>query len=114
MIAENFATGVAGARQRQRQALRLSSKPPTSRSSGTTSGLQGAGVEPPKTWAQLLAAAKTMKASGMPAYSIGGADGWTLTDLFENIYLRTAGHDEVRPADCAQDQVDGPVGEARR
>ena len=29
----------------------------------------------------------------MPAYSIGGADGWTLTDLFENIYLRTAGPD---------------------
>ena len=27
----------------------------------------------------------------MPAVSIGGADGWTLTDLFENIYLRTAG-----------------------
>jgi hypothetical protein len=27
------------------------------------------------------------------AYSIGGADGWTLTDLFENIYLRTAGPD---------------------
>ena len=29
--------------------------------------------------------------SGIPAYSIGGADGWTLTDLFENIYIRTAG-----------------------
>ena len=29
--------------------------------------------------------------SGVPAYSIGGADGWTLTDLFENIYIRTAG-----------------------
>ena len=35
--------------------------------------------------------AKTIKASGTPAYSIGGADGWTLTDLFENIYLRQAG-----------------------
>ena len=32
-----------------------------------------------------------MKASGVPPYSIGGADGWTLTDLFENIYLRQAG-----------------------
>ncbi len=30
-------------------------------------------------------------ASGTPAFSIGGADGWTLTDLFENIYLRQAG-----------------------
>jgi alpha-glucoside transport system substrate-binding protein len=27
----------------------------------------------------------------VPAYSIGGADGWTLTDLMENIYLRQAG-----------------------
>jgi ABC-type glycerol-3-phosphate transport system substrate-binding protein len=50
-----------------------------------------AGVEPPKTWDELLAAAKTINASGLPAYSIGGADGWTLTDLFENIYIRTAG-----------------------
>ena len=52
---------------------------------------EDAGVEPPTTWEDLLAGAKTISASGTPAYSIGGADGWTLTDLFENIYLRTAG-----------------------
>ena len=52
---------------------------------------EDAGVEPPKTWDDFLAAAETINASGLPAYSIGGADGWTLTDLFENIYLRTAG-----------------------
>jgi alpha-glucoside transport system substrate-binding protein len=50
-----------------------------------------AGVKPPKTFSQLLKDAKTIKASGTPAYSIGGAEGWTLTDLFENIYLRTFG-----------------------
>jgi alpha-glucoside transport system substrate-binding protein len=50
-----------------------------------------AGVKPPKTFSNLLKAAKTIKASGTPAYSIGGAEGWTLTDLFENIYLRTFG-----------------------
>jgi alpha-glucoside transport system substrate-binding protein len=50
-----------------------------------------AGVKPPKTWPQLLAAAKTLRASGIPAFSIGGSEGWTLTDLFENVYLRTAG-----------------------
>ena len=50
-----------------------------------------AGVKPPTTWPQFLKAAKTLRASGQKAYSIGGADGWTLTDLFENIYLRTAG-----------------------
>ena len=52
---------------------------------------KAAGVNPPKTFNQLLSAAKTIKASGTPAYSIGGADGWTLTDMFENIYLRTFG-----------------------
>ena len=50
-----------------------------------------AGVKPPKTFSQLLGVARTLKASGVPAYSIGGADGWTLTDMFENIYLRTFG-----------------------
>jgi len=50
-----------------------------------------AGVEPPDDWAKLLEDAKTIKSSGLPAYSIGGADGWTLTDLFENLYLRMAG-----------------------
>ena len=53
-----------------------------------------AGVQPPQTWQDLLSAAKTLKASGVKAYSIAGADGWTLTDLFENIYLRTAGPDK--------------------
>jgi alpha-glucoside transport system substrate-binding protein len=52
---------------------------------------KNAGVTPPKTWAQFLSTASTLKASGVPAYSIGGSDGWTLTDLFENIYLRTFG-----------------------
>jgi alpha-glucoside transport system substrate-binding protein len=55
------------------------------------SAFKNAGVSAPGTWAQLLTDAKTLKASGTPAYSIGGADGWTLTDLFENIYLRQAG-----------------------
>jgi hypothetical protein len=50
-----------------------------------------AGAKAPKTWTELQSVAKTLQASGTPAYSIGGADGWTLTDLFENIYLRTFG-----------------------
>jgi alpha-glucoside transport system substrate-binding protein len=52
---------------------------------------KAAGVKAPTTWQQLTSAAKTMQASGTPAFSIGGSDGWTLTDLFENIYLRTFG-----------------------
>ena len=39
----------------------------------------------------MLADAKTLRASGTPAYSIDGGDGWPETDLFENIYIRTAG-----------------------
>jgi alpha-glucoside transport system substrate-binding protein len=52
---------------------------------------EDAGVEPPETWEDFLTAAETLKASGVPAFSLGGAEGWTLTDLFENIYIRTAG-----------------------
>jgi alpha-glucoside transport system substrate-binding protein len=52
---------------------------------------EDAGVEAPEDWEAFLEAAQTIKDSGVPAYSIGGADGWTLTDLFENIYIRTAG-----------------------
>lgn len=50
-----------------------------------------AGVSPPETWDAFLENAKTLHAAGIPAYSIAGADGWTLTDLFENVYLRQAG-----------------------
>jgi hypothetical protein len=50
-----------------------------------------AGVEPADDWDTWLKNGDTLAASGTPPYSIGGADGWTLTDLFENIYLRSAG-----------------------
>jgi alpha-glucoside transport system substrate-binding protein len=50
-----------------------------------------AGVTPAEDWDTWLKNGDTLAASGVPPYSIGGADGWTLTDLFENIYLRTAG-----------------------
>ena len=52
---------------------------------------EDAGVEAPADWDAFLEAGNTLKASGVTPYSIGGADGWTLTDLFENIYLRVAG-----------------------
>ncbi len=55
---------------------------------------KAAGVEAPKTWDDFVKDAGTIKASGTPAYSLGGADGWTLTDLFENVYLRQAGPDK--------------------
>ena len=55
---------------------------------------EDAGVEPPADWDAFIEAGDTLKASGVTPYSIGAADGWTLTDLFENIYLRTAGGDK--------------------
>ncbi|MGW5848414.1 ABC transporter substrate-binding protein [Streptomyces sp. NPDC055254] len=52
---------------------------------------EAAGVKPPTTWKELLTAADTLSASGTPAVSVAGADGWTLTDWFENVYLSQAG-----------------------
>ncbi|MET0801135.1 MAG: ABC transporter substrate-binding protein [Actinomycetota bacterium] len=55
--------------------------------------LEGAGVEPPATWEELQQVAQTISDYGVPPYSIGADVGWPLSDLFENIYLRTAGPD---------------------
>jgi alpha-glucoside transport system substrate-binding protein len=52
---------------------------------------KNAGVGKVTTWPQFTKAISTVKASGTTPLSVGGADGWTLTDLFENIYLRQAG-----------------------
>jgi len=53
-----------------------------------------AGVDPPEDWDAFLETAETIKASGIPPFAFGGSEGWTLTDLFENIYARTAGVDK--------------------
>ena len=52
-----------------------------------------AGVEPPEDWEGLSAAAETIKAAGITPYSVGVDVGWPMTDLFENIYIRSAGVD---------------------
>ena len=56
-----------------------------------TSVFKGAGVEPPATWEELSTAAQTISDYGVTPYSIGADVGWPLSDLFENIYLRSAG-----------------------
>lgn len=54
-------------------------------------GISGA----PKTWKDMIADAQTLSDFGVQApVSVGGADGWPLTDWFENIYIRTAGADK--------------------
>jgi ABC-type glycerol-3-phosphate transport system substrate-binding protein len=48
-------------------------------------------LKPAKTWAQLLALTKALKAKGQTPWASGAKDSWTLTDWFENVYVRTAG-----------------------
>jgi ABC-type glycerol-3-phosphate transport system substrate-binding protein len=52
---------------------------------------RGAGLKSPTTFPELLRSARALRSWGTRAYSIAGADGWTLADLFENVYLRQAG-----------------------
>ncbi|PZG38945.1 sugar ABC transporter substrate-binding protein [Spongiactinospora gelatinilytica] len=58
-----------------------------------STSFEDAGVQPPTDWAGLVTAAQTVADSGVAPFSLCGASGWTLTDLFENVYLSTAGPD---------------------
>jgi alpha-glucoside transport system substrate-binding protein len=49
------------------------------------------GVEVPKTWQELIAVSDKYVKAGKKPWAVGGADSWTLTDWFENIYVRQAG-----------------------
>jgi serine/threonine-protein kinase len=51
------------------------------------------GLTVPKTWAQLLSITKKIHAAGKTPtpWALGAWNSWTLTDWFENIYIRTAG-----------------------
>ncbi|MEW2437570.1 ABC transporter substrate-binding protein [Streptomyces caniferus] len=50
-----------------------------------------AGAKEPKSWQDFLKTAQTLSESGVEPVSVGGSDGWTLTDWFENVYLSQAG-----------------------
>ncbi|MEV3859309.1 extracellular solute-binding protein [Streptomyces sp. NPDC050095] len=52
---------------------------------------ENAAAKEPKTWAEFLSTAQAIYDSGVTPVSVGGADGWPLTDWFENIYLSQAG-----------------------
>ncbi|MEU6763685.1 ABC transporter substrate-binding protein [Streptomyces sp. NPDC046853] len=56
-----------------------------------TQVFDNAGAKPAKTWDDFMKASQTVYDSGVPPISVAGADGWTLTDWFENIYLSQAG-----------------------
>jgi alpha-glucoside transport system substrate-binding protein len=52
---------------------------------------ENAGATEPKTWKEFMSTAETISASGVTPVSVAGADGWVLTDWFENVYLSQAG-----------------------
>jgi alpha-glucoside transport system substrate-binding protein len=56
-----------------------------------TKAFENAAAKEPKTWKEFLATAQSIYDSGVTPVSVGGADGWPLTDWFENIYLSQAG-----------------------
>ncbi|MEE1937840.1 extracellular solute-binding protein [Streptomyces sp. TRM 70361] len=56
-----------------------------------TTAFENAGTSAPETWDAFIETARTISDSGVPPVSVGGADGWTLTDWFENVYLSQAG-----------------------
>jgi alpha-glucoside transport system substrate-binding protein len=57
-----------------------------------TDAFRRAGIaHPPRTWAGLLDDVSALHRTGLEPLAVGGADGWTLTDWFENVYLGEAG-----------------------
>jgi len=48
-------------------------------------------LEIPETWEEFLELIDILIEEGITPFSLGALDGWTLTDWFENIYVRVAG-----------------------
>lgn len=48
-------------------------------------------LEPPKTWDEWVTASQDLLDAGVKPIAVGAADGWVLSDWFENVYLRMAG-----------------------
>jgi len=51
------------------------------------------GVSAPSTWDEFVTVSQSLLDGGVNPISVGGADGWTLSDWFENAYIRVAGAD---------------------
>ncbi|MFE5713767.1 ABC transporter substrate-binding protein [Streptomyces sp. NPDC056501] len=60
--------------------------------------LAAAGVTPPRTWDELLAAVKALKAKGVTPIALGGGDKWPTQMWFQYIYDRVAGPDLFQKA----------------
>lgn len=53
--------------------------------------MKNAGAQEPKSWDDFLGTAQMIYDSGIAPVSVAGAEAWTLTDWFENVYLSQAG-----------------------
>ena len=51
------------------------------------------GITPPTTWEELIEVNQTLVDNGQTPLAVAGADGWTLSDWFENVFVRTAGQE---------------------
>ncbi len=58
--------------------------------------LTAAGATAPKSWDDLKALLTTLKGKGSAPLGLGAKDSWTLTDWFEEIYLRQNGPDAYK------------------
>jgi len=56
-----------------------------------TKSFETAGITEPRTWEDFVKVSQTLADAGISPMTVPGADGWTLTDWFENVYLRVAG-----------------------
>jgi ABC-type glycerol-3-phosphate transport system substrate-binding protein/DNA-binding SARP family transcriptional activator len=53
--------------------------------------LRRLGLRPPRTWNELVAVTERLARGGRGPWALGGSDSFTLTDWFENVYIRTEG-----------------------
>ena len=53
--------------------------------------VDSSGVTLPETWDDWVSVSQELVDNGFTPVSVAGADGWTLSDWFENVYVRTAG-----------------------
>jgi xylobiose transport system substrate-binding protein len=60
--------------------------------------LADAGIESPKTWDDLLASVKVLKAKGITPIALGGADQWPTLMWYEYVFDRVAGPDLLTKA----------------
>jgi ABC-type glycerol-3-phosphate transport system substrate-binding protein len=58
-----------------------------------TDAFAEAGVQPPKSWDEFVAAARTLADAGITPFAVPGGSAWTLTDFFENVYIQVGGPD---------------------